>query len=186
MAEIHRFSTSIGTVDAFVQRLLTREGTLVTDDPIPHPPGNEILLNLDDENRIRLRHYASPTQAPSPILQVDFEPAGGGLVLTCEVLRADAPFSAAERAPPPELGEPEPFEALDILDPASAIGERVFFLVFRGFFNLCRRLWQGICWLSERTLGPWRHRRGMALYGTKLIALVGNVAKEQGSIPPPA
>lgn len=182
MAERHRFSTSIGTVDAFVQRILSREGTSVTDDPIPHPPGSQILLNLDDQDRIRLRHYASPTQAPSPILQVDFEPVGNGLRLECEVLRADAAFSAADRAPPEDLGEPEPFEALDLLDPADAIGERVIFLILRGSINLIRRLWIATCWLSSRLFGPWRHRKGMTLYGDRLIALVREVAEEPGLV----
>lgn len=182
MAEIHWFSSSAGTVDAFVQRLLAREGTLVTNDPIPHPPGDQVLVNLDDPDRVRIRRYASPTQAPSPILQLDFEPGQEGVRVRCEVLRADAPFSAAEREPLDDLGDPEPFEALDILDPFNALGERIAFLTIRGLIDLIRRLWLGAGWVSDRIFGAWRHRRGMAMHGGRLIALVGDIAEHDGRV----
>ena len=180
MAETYRFSTSASTAEAFVQRLLARGDTQITDDPIPHPPGEHLLVNVDDPGRIRIRHYASPTEVPSPILRVDCTPTTGGMKLECEVLRSDAPFSAADRAPPEPL-EPEPLDAWDVLDPVDAVSERLFVLLLRGLFGIIRSACLGVAWVFKRIFGAWQHRRGMSLYGAKMVAAVKAAAEVEDS-----
>lgn len=160
MRRTYTFKTPIRSAGDFTERLLSMENALVSDDPIPYPPGHDILLNVDDDNRVRIRHYAPPTEVASPILQLDFTAAPYGTEIQCEVLDADTPFSAAERAALSEI------QALTRAEPdATSI--------------LLRRLWR---WLDTRFLRPWQRRRGMERYGKKLLALVKDVAEENGII----
>ncbi len=154
-------TTSIRSTEEFAQRLLAHEGVLVSDDRCPCPPGRKIMLNLDDEAQIRLRHYASPTDAPSPILQLDFTEMDRGMQIRCEVQHAESPFSAAQRELSPELRTQEDFDTL--------------------FDYVLHHI---LAWLHAHTLRAWRHKLGMARYGSALIGLVKDTAEADGVVAP--
>ncbi len=160
MRRTYTFKTPIRSAGDFTERLLSTENALVSDDPIPYPPGHDILLNVDDDDRLRIRHYASPSEVASPILQLDFRATAYGAEIRCEVLDADAPFSAEQRAALAEM------QAVTHAEPDATS-------ILLG--SLSR-------WLDARFVRPWQRRRGMERYGEKLLTLVKDVAEENGII----
>mgnify|MGYP000256185247 CR=1 FL=1 len=174
MDERYSVSTSLRTVEAFAERLLARESTLRTDDPSPSADEHDILVNLDDPNRIRLRHTCSAEQVQSPILELTFHPAPHGQYIVWTLLPVGASFSAAERANDEAFAPPKPEPAEVALEVVlwdwESLVERVFGRLFRftvrmldGFVNL----------LSTR-----QYRKGVALYSKKLMAVVEEVAAD--------
>lgn len=175
MVERYSFSTSINTVAAFVERLLADESTLRADEPSPHPPGHDILVNLDDPNRIRIRHAATGAQTPSPILEVTLHPAPHGLNLTCEMLPAHASFSAAERA---RLeGDDDYDEERSLPGVLLNIGLQDWDELFLYALWVLARPLVWVFYGLRRIVRLWQHRNGMALYAKNIVAVIEHVAK---------
>ncbi|MEM6293678.1 MAG: hypothetical protein AAGA54_20555 [Myxococcota bacterium] len=88
------FQTRFGTIEDFVQVLVARDDTCVTDDPCPYPPDHRFLLNVHDLDRgtIRVRHYTRDSEAASPVLHIEGRPSPTGTVLACRFLDPSAPF----------------------------------------------------------------------------------------------
>ena len=179
MVERYSFSTSINTVGAFVERLLADESTLRADEPSPHPPGHDILVNLDDPNRIRVRHAATGAQTPSPILEVTLHPAPHGLNLTCEMLPAHASFSAAERAHLKKEDEDDYDEERSLPGVLLNIGLQDWDELFLYALWVVARplvwVFYGLRWIVRR----WQHRSGMALYAKKIVEVIEHVANAE-------
>lgn len=150
----YQLASALPTQDAFVERLLASGKTIVSDDPIHYPPEYDFLLNLDDPNRIRIRHYGSSAWYGSPILQLDVTPMPWGLALACSFVASNSPFSAQEQAAQRQL------EALDIDESA---------LVW---------LWNALVW--NLWLHAFVERRALKTFGPRLLAKVKEVAEADG------
>lgn len=179
MAEHYRFSTSISTIEAFAERLLAQEATRRTDERSPDPPGNEILVNLDDPYRVRIRHAATGAQTPSPILEVTLCPAPHGLNLACEMHPAHTSFSAAERAQREAEdnhgGDDERSVPGVLLNIGLQDWDELFLFALWVLARPLVWIFCGLRWLVRL----WRHRSGMGLYSKKLLAVIEEVAKAE-------
>jgi len=157
----YRFMSAISDPKEFVHRLCTREGALVTDDPLPYPPGPKILINLDDEGRPRIRHHAPPMTIGSPVLQLQINQLERGLHIACELQNRHTPFSAKERKLHTELAQSDvDFDAGTVL----------------------AWLWNSLVW--NLWLDALLHRRSVGRYGERLISFVKEVAEEDGILLP--
>ncbi len=167
----YRFTSAVRTPQAFIEQLLAGPRTIVSDDPIHDPPEYDILVNVDDGARVRVRHYASPQGVASPILQLDLEPEPGGLAIECVVLNRHAPFSKAAR-------EPEA-AALSVVEDAIVDGEELeaslLWVALGLAWRTCVAVWNRAVW--DLWLDALLQRRSMAKFGTPLLNAVKEAAK---------
>lgn len=160
------FTSAISDPKEFVRRLSAREGALVTNDPLPYPPGPKLLINLDDEGRPRIRHHAPPMTIGSPVLQLQITQLQRGLQVECELHSRSTPFSAAERELKTELAP----RGIDLdLD---------FEMVTAWLWRSIAWLWRSLVW--NLWLDALLHRRSVARYGGRLVSFVKEVAEEDG------
>ena len=174
MASPHTILSTRCRPDEFLESLHAREDTLVSDDPCPFPPEHRYLLNLEDieRGRIRIRHYSGPSEAISPILQVDLAPTPEGLSLTCLLLDAEAVFSPRAALELERMEQQEKQEGREelVLDVATLDFAAIAFHVVGWPLG---RMLRGALAL----FGFVSHRLGAKTYKKRLLRLVEDTAQ---------